>query len=67
MFFWTISIKFKEDIMVKIDNSKDDTKEIGMVNVYLKNKIIVKFHSRNFIKIFKVHIYFNLVSKRTGI
>lgn len=67
MLFWTISIKFKEDIMVKIDNSKDDTKEIGMVNFYLKNKIIVKFHSRNFIKIFRVEIYFDLVSKRTGI
>lgn len=41
--------------MVKFDNSKDDTKEIGMVNVYLKDKIIVKFHARNFIKnIFRV-------------
>lgn len=41
--------------MVKFDNSKDDTKEIGMVNVYLKDEIIVKFHARNFIKkIFRV-------------
>lgn len=52
--------------MVKFDNSKYDTKEIGMVNVYLKDKIIVKFHARNFLKIYWVHIYFNLVSKRTG-
>lgn len=49
----------------KIDNSKDDTKEIGMVNVY--SKILVKFHARNFIKIFRVDIYFDLVKKRTGI
>lgn len=54
--------------MVKFDNSKDDTKEIGMVNVYLKDKIIVKFHARNFIKkIFRVEIYFDLVSKGTRI
>lgn len=54
-------------MMVKFDNSKYDTKEIGMVNVYLKAKIIVKFHARNFIKIFRVEIYFDLVSKRKGI
>lgn len=29
--------------MVKFDNSKYDTKEIGMVNLYLKDKTIVKF------------------------
>lgn len=34
--------------MVKFDNSKYDTKEIGMVNLYLKDKTIVKFHARNF-------------------
>lgn len=54
-------------MMVKFDNSKYDTKEIGMVNVYLKDKIIVKFHARNFIKIFRVEIYFDLVSKGKGI
>lgn len=52
--------------MVKFDSSKDDTKEIGMVNVYLKDNIIVKFHARDFInKIFRVEIYFDLVSKGT--
>lgn len=53
--------------MVKFDNSKYDTKEIGMVNLYLKDKTIVKFHARNFIKIFRVEILFDLVRKRTGI